>query len=195
MNSVYKLSSLTRLKIEGVLENIIYSRKLASLRLDYILLLLICLIVRLYHIDTHDLWGDEITGFFKWNLNTIALNPFSIRKTPVYILMNLAYRNIVPTHLLYAYNFVPRIPALIFGVLTVLLLYDAYKRYIGNVAAYIIGIFSCASYPLIVYANESRVYSMTHFFLAVYIWLFLSIMEEINKWKIVYNWLYLMEES
>ncbi|MDP6682999.1 MAG: glycosyltransferase family 39 protein [Desulfobacterales bacterium] len=154
-------------------------------KLDYLLLFIICLGIRLYYINAIDLWGDELTGFYKWNLNLITQYPLSIRRTPVYIIINAIYKSLIPTSWLYLHNFVPRIPALVFGVLTVIILYDAYKRYIGKVAAYIIGCFACASYPLIIYARESRVYSMTHFFVALYLWLFLSTIHEAKKWKII----------
>ena len=152
---------------------------------DYLILFAICLAIRIYHINTIDLWDDEFIGFFKWNLSTILQFPFSIRKTPVYIINNVLYKSLLPTSWLYLYNYIPRIPALIFGILTVIVLYDAFKRYIGKVAGFIIGCLSCTSYPLIIYAKESRVYSMTHFFLALYIWFYLSILNEIKTWKIV----------
>ena len=34
------------------------------LKLDYVVLLIVCLAIRIYHIDTIDLWGDEIHHFF-----------------------------------------------------------------------------------------------------------------------------------
>ena len=156
------------------------------LKLDYVVLLIVCLAIRIYHIDTIDLWGDEIHHFFNLHdigrINEMLLN---VRKTALYAAVNIGYKWILPKDLLYSYNFIPRIPALVFGALSVVILYDAFKRYVGNIPAYIVGCLSCASYPLIIFAIRSRVYSMTHFFLAVYIWLYLSMMKEITHKKLV----------
>ena len=108
-----------------------------------------------------------------------------VRKTAIYAVVNIFYKAVLPTKLLYSYNFIPRIPALIFGVLSVIILYDAFRRHIGKTSAFITGCLSCASYPLIIYAIRSRVYSMTHFFVAIYIWLYLSILKDITKRKLI----------
>jgi len=167
-------------------KNRFYTDRLFSKGSDYFVLIVIALAIRLYYVNTIDLWGDELIGFFQWNLDTIEKFPLSIRKTPLYIIVNVAYKSLIPESWLYTYNFVPRIPALIFGILTVVVLYDAYKRYIGNIPAVIIGCFACASYPLIIYSRESRVYSMTHFFVALYLWLYLSILSDPKRWKIIF---------
>ena len=149
-------------------------------RIDYLVLILICTAIRILHIDTFDLWGDEIYNFF--HVNTFFL---SVRKTPLYIMVNLIYKALLPESSLYLHNFVPRIPALMFGILTVLTLYDGFKRFLGNTPAWIVAILSCTAYPLIIYSRESRFYSMTHFFVAASLWFFLAILKDPTRKRMI----------
>ena len=146
--------------------------RISRFRIDYLILFLVCTGIRVIHIDTFDLWGDEIYNFF--SVNTFFL---SVRKTPLYILVNLFYKSLVPDDVLYSYNFVPRIPALIFGILTVIVMYDGFKRFVGTVPAWMVAILACTAYPLVIYSRESRFYSMTHFFVATSLWYFLAILD------------------
>lgn len=161
-------------------ENYSTKKLFEKYRLDYIIILLVCAGIRIVHIDTFDLWGDEVYNFF--HVNSFY---FSVRKTPLYILINLIYKSFLSESFLYTYNFVPRIPALIFGMMTVMVLYDGFKRFRGTVPALIMAVLSIASYPLIIYSTESRFYSMTHFFTAGSLWFFLSILDDPSRKRIV----------
>ena len=167
-------------------ENYCMKHQFEKYRVDYIILLLVCTGIRIYHIETIDLWTDEIHHFFTLhvlsNMHNMVLN---VRKTAPYALVDILFKAVVPEPLLYSYNFLPRIPALIFGLCSVVILYDAFRRYLGIIPAFIVGCFSCTAYPLIIYSIRSRVYSMTQFFLSIYIWLYVSIIKRISQKKII----------
>ena len=80
-------------------------------KLDYLILLAVCILIRIYHIDTYDIWADEISTFFT-NVNI----KLSVRYAPIYAFVNRLYRSIFPEAFMYSHNCAPRIPASIFGI-------------------------------------------------------------------------------
>ncbi|MCP4601732.1 MAG: hypothetical protein GY847_14655 [Proteobacteria bacterium] len=153
---------------------------------DYIILIGCCATIRLYHIDTIDLWIDEIYSFFSLHqLSNFSHLSLSVRNSFCYTFVDIFFKSFFDEGTLYSHNYLPRIPAFIFGIFSVLILYDGFRRFRGRTAGFIIACLSCTSYPLVIYSTRSRVYSMTQFFLALCVWYFLSLENKIERGKIV----------
>lgn len=130
-------------------------------RYAMVLTLLLATTLRVYHIDFHGIWSDELASldYARQDASAIIFGPDYDYHPPLYYLFLHYWLKLVSVS-----EVSIRIPSVVFGVLSVLMAYvlgsKLFRPYVGLVAAILV----CLSPWHIVYSHVARMYTPLLFF-------------------------------
>jgi hypothetical protein len=135
----------------------------------------LALAVRLYDLSGASLWLDEVLSIRLANLPLSTLWVSDYDPTPP-----LYYSLLKPVLYLGHSEAWLRLPSVVFGSLTIGVMYLAARRIAGSVAAFATGLLLALSFHSIEYSQEARAYALLGLCLAVS---FLGLVASVQRWQ------------
>ena len=135
-------------------------------RYEGVLLVWLAFGLRIWHIDTHSLWYEELMELDIAQGTIFEIGPTLVR----YAAMPLDYYLLHGWILLGRHEVLVRFPAMLFGVLTVPLVYVLALRMFNRRVAVIAGLLMAVSFFAVRYSLEARPYALLTFCTTLSVW-------------------------